>query len=48
MSNMNGRTIKDILDREDYHDDLFTDASMQGWGAVLYRTGKLVQRCGRR
>jgi len=44
----NGRTFKDILDLGDYHYDMYTDASMKGWGAVLYRNGQLIQRCGGR
>ena len=48
VSRFNGRQIKEILNLEDYHDDLHTDASLQGWGAVLYHNGTLVQRCGGR
>ena len=36
----NGREIDDILKLKQYQDDLYTDASSSGWGAVLYRNAQ--------
>lgn len=44
----NGRSFDDVLSIGEYQDDMFTDASSSGWGAVLYRNGTELQRCGGR
>ena len=48
VSSHNGRSIESILDLGCWQDDLYTDASNSGWGAVLSRQGQSITKCGGR
>ena len=48
MSSHNSRSIESILGLGCWQEDLYTDASNSGWGAVLSRQGQIITKCGGR
>ena len=44
----NGRSISDILGFDNWHYEIYSDASTLGWGAALFKDSQILQRTGGR
>ena len=44
----NGRSISDIIGFDNWHYEIYSDASTLGWGAALFQNSQVLQRTGGR